>query len=122
MIVIPKEKPVIENLHSYYLDIERLCEHYQGEIGSGGIHFRSPTSEGLIFFDKDEFLNGYFKGTEEEISGQAAVRKLVGNATDSNYLVSVYRIDPEKVYFWANVPEAQKYTKTSAPNLRTWKV
>ena len=57
MIIIPKEKPVIENLNSYYLDIKKLLEHCQGTTGSGGIHFVSPSSECVIFFDQDRIMN-----------------------------------------------------------------
>ena len=53
MVIIPKEKPIIENLNIYYLDVRKLLEHYQGEVGSGGIYFEGHTAEGVIFFDKD---------------------------------------------------------------------
>ena len=36
MVVIPKQQPVLENLNIYYLDVRKLLEHFQGEIGSGG--------------------------------------------------------------------------------------
>ena len=52
MLVIPKEKPVVENLNSFYLDIRKLFEHYQGELGSGAVHFKSPSAEAVVFFDK----------------------------------------------------------------------
>jgi len=49
IIVIPKNAPVIQNLHSYYVDVRKLIEHYQGEIGCGGILLSEPTGEGAIF-------------------------------------------------------------------------
>jgi len=52
MLIIPKEKPDIGNLNSYYLDIRKLIEHCQGELGSGAICFKGPGEEGAIFFDK----------------------------------------------------------------------
>ena len=57
MIVIPKENPIIGNLNSYYVQIERLIEHFQGEVGCGCLYFKSLSSEGILFFDKDEILN-----------------------------------------------------------------
>ena len=30
IIVVPKNAPVIQNLHSYYVDVRKLVEHYQG--------------------------------------------------------------------------------------------
>ena len=35
MVVIPKQQPVLENLNVYYLNIRKLLEHFQGEIGTG---------------------------------------------------------------------------------------
>ena len=64
MIIIPEKKPVVQNLNSYYLDIKRLIEHYQGELGSGGIYFKSSFAEGAIFFDEDTILNGTFQNKE----------------------------------------------------------
>ena len=32
MVIVPRGNPVFENLNSYYLDLRRLLEHYQGEM------------------------------------------------------------------------------------------
>jgi len=73
MIIIPKEKPVIEDLNSYYLDIRKLLEHYQGELGSGGVHFRAPSSEAVVFFDKDELLSSVFEDKDGTQQGEGAI-------------------------------------------------
>ena len=99
MIIIPKEKPAVENLNSYYLDIRKLIEHYQGEVGSACVHFKSPSAEGVIFFDKDDLLNGFFRDSEGESEGKAVIDRLVDAAVDRNFVISIYEIDPEKVYF-----------------------
>ena len=44
MIIIPKEKPVVEKLNSYYLKLDRLLEHYRGELDSGCIYFYAPVA------------------------------------------------------------------------------
>ena len=36
MFVTPKENPILASLNSYYVNIERLIEHFQGEVGCGG--------------------------------------------------------------------------------------
>jgi hypothetical protein len=41
MVVIPRQQPVLENLNIYYLNVRKLLEHFQGEIGSGGVFFKS---------------------------------------------------------------------------------
>jgi len=108
MLIVPKEKPFIENLNSYYLDISKLLEHYQGELGSGGIHFRSSSAEGVIFFDKDEVLNGVFRGSDGEVTGREALDHLLEQVARDNFQIHVYKIDEEKVHYWANTPSAKE--------------
>ena len=60
MIIVPKENPVIKDLNTYYLDIKKLIEHYQGLIGAGGAFFKSVNAEGVVIFDQEEMLNGFF--------------------------------------------------------------
>jgi hypothetical protein len=108
MVIVPKEKAVIENLNSYYLDIKKLFEHYQGDLGSGAIHFKSPSSECAVFFDKDELLTGTFKDKRGEVVGKQAIESLSEALVRENFAVNIYEIDPEKVYFWANIPNAER--------------
>ncbi len=111
MVIIPREKPVIENLNIYYLDIRKLFEHFQGEIGSGGVFFKSHSAEGAIFFDEDELLNGYFQEKDNMLTGNAAIDQLIQAESDHNYSVSIYKISQEEVYFWASLPSAEKIYK-----------
>jgi len=108
MVIVPKDKPLIENLNSYYLNVPRLLEHYQGELGSGAIHFKSPSAEGVIFFDKEEFLEGCCEKKDEKITGKAAVDFLMGSSGDTSYVVNIYDIAREKVYFWSSIPSAKR--------------
>jgi len=108
VIIVPKEKPVVENLNSYYLDLRKLIEHYQGEIGSACVHFQALSAEGVIFFDKDDLLNGFFRDNGGESEGKEVIDRLVEAAVGHNFAISIYEIDPEKVYFWANIPSAEK--------------
>jgi len=108
MIIIPKEKPDIGNLNSYYLDIKKLIEHYQGELGSGAIYFKAPGEEGAIFFDKEEILDGVLQDKDGEFGGKTAVKRLMDTAGDNNFVIDIYGIDPDKIYFWANVRGAKK--------------
>ena len=111
MVIIPREKPVIENLNIYYLDIKKLFEHFQGEIGSGGVFFKSHSAEGAIFFDEDELLNGYFQEKDNILIGDEAIDQLIQAGSDQNYSVSIYRISQEEVYFWSSLPSAEKIYK-----------
>ena len=111
MLIIPKEKPVVENLNSFYLDVRRLFEHYQGELGSGAVHFKSPTVEAVVFFDKDDILNGFFQNGESGIEGKAVLTQVEEAAADHNFTVSIYELEPEQAYFWSNIPSAEKIYK-----------
>ncbi len=103
MIIIPKEKPVIEDLNSYYLKIDKLLEHYQGALESGGIYFKAPTAEAVVFFDDENILNGSYKDKKSEVTGQVAVDRIIKAASGNNFSVSVYRIQPDRLYYWSNL-------------------
>ena len=111
MVVIPKQQPVLENLHIYYLNVRKLVEHFQGEIGAGGVHFKSHTAEGVIFFDQNELLSGFFKDKDTEISGAEAIDRLLEASGDYNFNVNIYEIGPEEVYYWASIPTAEQIYK-----------
>ncbi len=108
MVIIPKEKPVVENLNIYYLDIKKLLEHYQGEIGSGGVHFKSHGAEGVIFFDKDDLLNAFYEEKELNLTGAQAIEQLINAGGQYNFTVNIYQLSFEEVYFWASIPSAEK--------------
>ena len=108
MIVLPREKPILANLNSYYVQIERLIEHFQGEVGCGGIHFHSLSSEGMLFFDKDEVLNGLFVQKSQEMMGTEAVDTLIKSAETTNYSLNVYILRSEDIYFWSTIPGAKR--------------
>lgn len=108
MIVIPKEEPVLGNLNSYYVRIDRLIEHFQGEVGCGGLVFKSLSSEGILFFDKDEILNGVFAHKGEEMTGPDAIDPLIKSSETTNYSLSVFVLRPEDIYFWSTIPDAKR--------------
>lgn len=107
MIIIPREEPVVQNLNSYFLKIESMVEHYQGEIGTGGIYFKSSVAEAVIFFDEDNLLNSHYQDKKERLAGMAALTKIIATSSINNFSVSVYQIKPERVYFWANLADAE---------------
>jgi hypothetical protein len=108
MIVIPKETPVIGNLNSYYVQIERLVEHFQGEIGCGSLYFKSMSSEGILFFDKDEILNGVFIKKSDHVVGSEAIAPLIKSAETTNYTLDVHQVRSEDIYFWSTIPESKR--------------
>jgi hypothetical protein len=111
MIIIPKEQPVIKNLNSYYLHTRKFIEHFQGELGSGGIHFHAPAVEAVVYFDKDDLLNGTFRDKDGQIKGKQAIERIIDTAATINFNIDVYAIELDKVYFWANIPDAEELYK-----------
>src|SRR4030042_1102864 len=108
MVIVPRGNPVFENLNSYYLDLRRLLEHYQGEMGSGGIYLKSPTAEGTIFFEAHELLGGAFESRGEKLMGKAAIERLLTPSPTENYQVSIYGIEPEEAYYWSSISNAKR--------------
>ena len=111
MVIIPRQQPVLENLNIYYLNVRKLLEHFQGEIGTGGVYFKSHAAEGVIFFDQNELLSGFFQDRDIKIAGQEAIERLLEAGDDYNFSVNIYQIGPEEVYFWASIPTAEKIYK-----------
>ncbi|MFP3980044.1 MAG: hypothetical protein ACLFUY_01515 [Desulfobacterales bacterium] len=107
MIIIPREKPVVQDLNSYYLDVDKLLEHYQGELGAGVVYFKSPVAEAVVFFDEQNLVNGFFEDRKHSLSGQEAIDRILQKAAKNNFTVSVYRILPERLYFWANLANSK---------------
>jgi len=107
-VIVPRGNPVFENLNSYYLDLRRLLEHYQGEMGSGAIYLKSPTAEGAIFFEAHELLGGTFENRGEKLAGKAAVERLLTPLPSENYQVSIYGVEPEEAYYWSSIPNAKR--------------
>jgi hypothetical protein len=111
MIAIPNQKPVISRLNSYYLNIEKMIEHFQGELGSGCIYFESMEARGAIYFDVDELLNGMFISKGKEIIGKRAIPAIVKAASTLNFLVDIFELNPDEIYLWANMATAKTIYK-----------
>jgi hypothetical protein len=107
-VIVPRGNPVFENLNSFYLDLRRLLEHYQGEMGSGAIYLKSPTAEGAIFFEAHELLGGTFESRDEKLAGKAALDRLLSPSPAENYQVSIYDVAPEEAYYWSSIPDAKR--------------
>lgn len=111
MIIIPREKPVVQELNSYYLNIDKLIEHYQGQLGAGAVYFRSQGVEAVLFFDEQSLVNGYLEDRRRKLRGREAVDEIIEMFQSNNFAVSVYRILPERLYFWANLTNSKPLYK-----------
>ena len=111
MLNVPKEKPAVENLNSYYLDIRKLIEHYQGQLGSGCIRFKAVDAQGVIFFDQNEVIEGIFSRNQEQIHGELGIDELIETAGGHNFSVDIYAIDPNEIVFWVGISKAEEIYK-----------
>lgn len=107
MIIVPSLKAAICNLNSYFIDMEKLIEHYQAELSSGGIYLKSHTAEGIIFFNEEMITNVFFQEKDHLLDGIPARNELISNLKIYNFMISVYPIEPDKLHYWENVSYAQ---------------
>jgi hypothetical protein len=65
----------------------------------------------VIFFDQDQLLSGFLKEKNNTLSGHEAIERLLEAGNTYNYIVTVYHIDSEEVYYWAGIQTAEKIYK-----------
>jgi len=107
MIVIPKNRPLIEGLNSFYLNVERFIEHFSGEVPTGAIHFLASKAEGVVFVDDHSILSGIYEDKSTALEGAEAVEYIINTTGENSFAVAVYAIEPEYVHFWSNLPNAE---------------
>jgi len=107
-MLIPREKPCLEGLNSYYLHLERFIEHMQGEIGSGGMHCLSPGLEMMIYFNEYEVISNLLqeKGNAAYFAPSLEIARSFFYS--STYSVKVYQFDSHAIFFWAQMPSFQR--------------
>lgn len=106
MVVIPNHQPLIEGLSSYYLKITRFIEHHQSAIGSCGIHMKSAHVEGMAYYDSGHLLGAICQTIAGTVFDEEAIQQLISATEKHNFTVSVYQIEPDMIYFWANAMHA----------------
>lgn len=55
-MLLPKEKPYLANLNSFYIYLDKFLEQMQQEIGSGCFHCSSGDLEFMIYFNQYELV------------------------------------------------------------------
>jgi hypothetical protein len=110
-LLLPVDKPRYLNLNSYYLDVPKFIEHFRENNFTGCIHFRSHQAEAVLYFDQDEMLSAFFFDQNGSESGEEAVSALSGATKNGNFLISVYDVDQQSIYFWANLATAEPLYK-----------
>ena len=110
-MIIPQEKPYMDGLNSYYLDPVKFIEHLQGEIGNGCIYLKSSVREMLIYFDEMDIINGVIQESGRHAEMAPSLQPIFVLLQQRTYLVTVFQLDPNAIFFWAHIPPFQRAKK-----------
>ena len=98
-MLVPREKPHLEGLNSYYLQLERFITHMQGEIGSGGMHCSSHNLEMLIFFNESEVISSLVQRRGEKARFSPSYEIARSFFYEASYTVRVVLLDDHAIFF-----------------------
>ena len=104
MMLIPREKPYLQGLNSYYLHLEKFIEHLQGDIGSGGIHCKSPHLEMFIYFSENEIISSLVQEKGGQTTCPPFEEVVMGPYCRANFSINVYQLEANAIFFWAQMP------------------
>jgi hypothetical protein len=107
-MLTPRERPYLDGLNSYYLHLDKFIEHLQGEIGSGGIHCRSPYLELLIYFNENEIISTLLKEKGGKAISPPSFEIVRGFFYSANFSVKVYQLEAHAIFYWAQMPSFQR--------------
>lgn len=107
-MLLPKEKPFLEGLNSYYLNLEKLAEHLQGEIGSGCIHGKAVSREILIYFDENEIIRCLLQENKNKAQSFSDLTIISEIFLQSSFIVNIYYLDPNAIFFWGHMQPFQR--------------
>ncbi|WP_157470185.1 hypothetical protein [Desulfobulbus elongatus] len=107
-MLLPREKPYLGGLNSYYLHLERFIEHLQGEIGSGGLHCLSPSLEMMIYFNEYEVISNLLQEKDQPAAFVSSHEIARSAFYSSMYGVNVFQLDAHAIFFWAQMPTFQR--------------
>ena len=111
-MLVPKEKPYLAGLNSYYLQIDKFIEHLQGEIGSGCIYCQGVDQELLVYFDEQEIIRGVTQERGEHARISQSLDPVLHSLVQKNFLVTVYYLNSASIFFWGQMPSFQRAKKT----------
>ncbi len=110
-MLLPREVPFLENLNSYYLDIDKFTQHLQGEIGAGCIYCKSSAQEILIYFNEQEIIGGILQENGEHAQASPTLEPLLAILRKSSFIVKVFQLDANAIYFWSHLDSFKRAKK-----------
>lgn len=103
-MLIPKEKPYIDGLNSYYLQVDYFIEHLQGEIGSGCLYCKSVAQELLVYFEERDIVRTVTQVSGEQAQVFRTIRPVLESLKQRSFDVTVYYLAPDSIFFWGQIP------------------
>lgn len=122
-MLIPRERPYLVGLNSYYLHLEKFIEHLQGDIGCGGIHCASSRLQMFLYFTESEIISNLLQEKGGAAYFAPSFEIVRGAFYNSSFSVTVFQFDPNAIYFWAQMrpftraKSALKSTEIPLPDL-----
>ncbi len=107
-MLIPKEKPYLSGLNSYYLQIDKFVEHLQGEIGSGGLYCQAADQELLVYFDEQEIVSGITQNRGKHAQVSHSLKPVLDSLAIKSFQVTIYYLDANSIFFWGQMPPFQR--------------
>ncbi|MCI5139967.1 MAG: hypothetical protein D3922_16510, partial [Candidatus Electrothrix sp. AR1] len=111
-MLLPREKPFLTGLNSYYLDIEKFIQHLQGEIGSGCLYCNSADQELLVYFDEYDIVRGVTQNNGENARVSNQLDHVLLPLQKRNFQVTIYYLDPDSIFFWGQMPAFRRAQNT----------
>lgn len=122
-MLLPREKPFLSGLNSYYLDVEKFIQHLQGEIGTGCLYGKGADQELMVYFDESDIVRGLTQNKGKHALASEQLDHILAALTQRNFQVAVYYLDPDSIFFWGQLPAFRRSksrlssTKVSLPDL-----
>ncbi len=122
-MLLPREKPFLSGLNSYYLDVEKFIQHLQGEIGSGCLHGQGADQELMVYFDESDIVRCLTQNNGEHAVVSERLDHVLAALAQRNFQITVYFLDADSIFFWGQLPafrraqERLPSSKVSLPDL-----
>ncbi len=118
-LLVPKEKPVLIGLDSYYIHHEKFIEHLRDQFGAGCVHFSFSSGEAVLFFNENKFLpSKLFKN--DQTKDFSTLTSLLENI-DEKACIDVYYLSSDAISFWSHLPAAVDQKEIHVANHRELK-
>ncbi len=106
-MILPKETPYKDRLHSYYLIFENFVVAMQEEIGSGCIYCRSARQSHRVYFLPDALGRCVVENRGQPPRTYHQLGEVINAFKVLPFIVSVYFLNRAAVEFWGQLASRQ---------------